>query len=219
MRITIVLAVSLLSGWFFLTSCNTVLAQDASVSANNLPSAEQINISEIGQSQIQPAHPLYFLKTIREYFELKFAPIPRTKMIRQLEFSTRRIREVKSLVNLSRQDLIEPTLERYWFHLKTVLDFRPRDEGLTQLLRQVEETHLGTLQNIYYKIQNKRAQISIRSSISRILEHSEMEPRVRLFGCDFLLREATSSALNEVEKAIYLERGKICRRVVYPKEL
>lgn len=211
MRITIVLAVSVLSAGIFLTSCGTVLAQDSTQSA-------QINVPDIGKSQIHPAYPLYFLKTIREYFEFKFAPLPRTKMIRQLEFSTRRIREVKSLVKISREDLIEPTLERYWSHLTTVLQFRPRDEGLTILLRQVEETQLRVLQDIYQKIENNRAKIAIRTAINRILEKSEMEPHVRLFGCDFLFREATSPALNETERAIFWERAKKCRRVVYPQE-
>lgn len=196
MRITIVLVI-LLSSFVFLAPCGTAYAKD----------------SDIGQSRIHPAHPLYFLKSIRENLELKFAPLQRTKMIRQLEFSTRRIREVKALISKGNQDLIEPTMERYWSHMNTVLNFRPRDEDLTLNLNQTISTHLNVLENIYVKLDRKRAKMSIRTQIYRLLDKSDITGEARVSGCEFLSKETSASALNEAERAILLERIKGCLKL------
>jgi len=174
---------------------------------------------DIGQSRLHPVHPFYFLKTVREYFELKFAGTPRIKIIRQLEFSQRRLREVNALMEKSRQDLIEPTMERYWFHLDTVLSYRPREEALTLQIIPVLETHLKVLEKIYYQVQNARAKISLRSKINKILENSDtpLSPEVRMHGCNFLLKEATSSGLNSTEQAVILERAKRCQKILNPR--
>lgn len=193
MRITIVLAI-LFYGLIFFSSCNTAFAQE----------------DNIGQSRIHPAHPFYFLKAVRENLELRFAPLQRTKMTRQLEFSTRRIREVKALVSKGNQDLIEPTMERYWAHMNTVLNFRPRDENLTLTLNQTISTHLNVLENIYVKLERKRAKMSIRTQIYRLLDKSDVTGEARIFGCEFLSKEASASALNEAERAIYKERVQGC---------
>src|SRR3989344_5655222 len=79
-------------------------------------------VDDIGQSKIHPAHPLYFLKTIRENLEMRLVSTHRVKLIRQMEFATRRLREVKSLIGNSHEDLIEPTLERYWSHVRELLE-------------------------------------------------------------------------------------------------
>lgn len=193
MRITIVLAV-ILSSFVFLGSCSAVYAQD----------------TDIGQSKIHPAHPLYFLKTIRERMEMYFAQTPRVKMIRQLEFATRRIREVKSLIPKKREDLIEPTLERYWSHMNTVLQYKPSPEELTVLLNQTISLHLNVFENIYIKIGDKRARMSIRTAIFRVLDNSDITGNARIDGCKFLSKEASSSALNEVEREILQERAEKC---------
>lgn len=194
MRITIVLA---LTAWIFLSSCSPVYAQN----------------TDIGASLIHPAHPLYFLKAIRENLEIHFAQTPRVKMVRQLEFATRRLRELNSLIDKDRQDLIEPNLERYWSHMNTVLKFRPRAEELTLLLNHTISTHLNVLEELYQNLDDKRAKMSIRSAIYRILNSSDITGEPRLKGCEFLSKEASSSALTEVEREILKGRLQNCLRL------
>ena len=100
--------------------CSSVYAVDlesslsASMSAEILPTG-----NDIGISKITPASFFYFLKTIRENLEMKMALTPHVKQIRLLEFATRRLREAKSLIGI-KEDLISPTLERYWFHINSL---------------------------------------------------------------------------------------------------
>lgn len=191
MQITIVLALSII---ILFSSCNTVFA----------------NENDIGQSKIYPAHPLYFLKSVREILELKFAPNKEIKAIRYLEFSQRRIREVKALVEARRADLIAPTLEHYLFNLQKVL-------GLTDLkneakAKQVADTvymHLQNLEDIYSKTDHEAARRSIRTTLFKLSEWknlSKFQGKI----CIFLIKEASSSALNEVEKAVLSERVQKC---------
>ncbi len=70
-------------------------------SCNNVFAIE----NDIGFSKITPDSPIYFLKALRENFELKLALTPHVKLVRQLEFATRRLREAKTLV-WQNQDLI-----------------------------------------------------------------------------------------------------------------
>lgn len=161
---------------------------------------------DIGQSKIYPAHPLYFLKSVKEILELKFAPTSEIKAIRYLEFSQRRMREVKALVEVRRADLIAPTLEHYLFNLQKVL-------GLTDLkneakAKQVADTvyiHLQNLEDIYSKIDHEVARRSIRTTLFKISQWSRQSKI-----CDFLIKEASSSALNEVEIVVLKERANIC---------
>ncbi len=153
----------------------------------------------IGQSRISPASPLYFLKTIRENIELKFAATPRVGQIRQLEFATRRLREVKSLIPITRQDLIEPTLERYWYHLQAV-----DNAG------EVLGIHIETLESIYSQVSNKRARMAIRATVNRIVQRADLLGSAKVPACNFLTKEASSSGLNEVEREILSGRGSNC---------
>ncbi|MEK7617062.1 MAG: DUF5667 domain-containing protein [Patescibacteria group bacterium] len=195
MRITIILAISAVYAGIFFSACNIALAQT----------------SDIGQSQIHPSHPLYFLKTVRENLEMHFAQTPRVKMVRQLEFATRRLREVKTLLQIKDWDLVEPTMERYWFHMNTVLKYRPREEWLTLLLNYTISTHLNVLENIYGRMNEKRAKMSVRTTVHRILKYSDIIEAPRLKGCDFLAKEATSSSdLNQTERVILSERAEEC---------
>lgn len=182
MRITIVFVLTAL---ILLTSCGSAYAQS----------------SDIGQSKIHPAHPLYFLKAVREKMEVHFAQTPNVKMTRQLEFATRRIREVKALVSIDNLDLIEPTMERYWSHMNTVLQYKPN---------YTISTHLNVLEEIYEKIEDRRAKMSIRTAIFRILDGSDIPAEERVKRCEFLSKEASSSALSEVERAILRSRVEKC---------
>ena len=183
----------------------------------------------VGQARIHPASPLYFLKSIRENLELKFAGTTNIKALRQIEFSTRRIREVKSLVSVSRADLILPTLERYSWHLQEIANLlSPLDSGFAGKAAGEIVLQMSTLQTVYDQISNPNARMSIRLAISRLSEWegkfidkiSQMHPLVanelnisKLSACTFLSKEASSSALNEVERMVYSERAQKCQTV------
>lgn len=181
----------------------------------------------IGVSQIHPASPLYFLKSVREIFELKFAQTNHVKALRQLEFATRRIREVKSLVKVSREDLIEPTLERYLSHLQdldSAVNFS--DEVVAQQITEGVTGQMVALQLIYNQASDIRARMSLRTTIFRLSQRQQgfiikldrlSKPHLvekitpsKLSACNFLAREASASAFNEVEKSVFGSRARIC---------
>ena len=183
--------------------------------------------ADLGESRIHPASPLYFLKSVREALELKFAGTTHIKALRQIEFATRRIRETKSLSKTSHHDLIVPTLERYFWHmgeLKEIVSLKDAD-----MVRQVSDIvtyHMNVLQTIYSQISDPRARMSIRSAIHRLaewdqqfidklnlLDQSSLAQKMaisKLSGCNFLSKEASSSALNEVERVVLTGRAKTC---------
>ena len=192
MKTTVVLA---LTAFIFLGSLSSALAKE----------------NDIGQSQIHPAHPFYFLKTIRENLEMSMALTPRVRLIRQLEFATRRLRETKALLNNNRQDLIEPTLERYWFHISKLPDQDLKDEELVLRIKESLVIHLKTLDTIYSRLSDPGAKRAVRSTLNRIVNRADIPISARLPVCNFLAKEASTSAdLNETEKAILLERSKNC---------
>ena len=162
--------------------------------------------NDIGVSKIDPSSPFYFLKTVREDLELKFAEADRLKILKQLEFATRRLREAKTLMTTTHQDLVQPTLERYWDHMQNVLNFRPRDENLTRSIRQTLALHLRVLDNISSQANQKQSQIAIRATISRIVLKGDLDGPDIKYGCNLLQKEASQSGLNDVEKVVLLER-------------
>ena len=182
---------------------------------------------DIGQSQITPASPFYFLKSIREILELKFAGTTHIRAVRELEFATRRIREVKGLVNTTRQDLIEPTLYRYLFHLEELLGIVDlKDPGFVTEVSGNVTAHMNVLQAVYGQVSDRRALMSIRAAINSLskwdqefidrfnLAKEESAAKQvsisKLSGCNFLAKEASSSGLNEVERVVLLERAQKC---------
>lgn len=167
-------------------------------------------LEDIGQSRLHPASPFYFLKTIRESLELKFAGTRKVVYIRRLEFATRRLREVKSLIQVGNFELIIPALENYSSQINSLPDQGLQEKEILQLIENNLSNHLEVLQQIYYQIENPRAKMAIRAAINRILQRADLPPSARLLGCSFLSKEASSSALNEVEKTVLLERVKKC---------
>lgn len=165
---------------------------------------------DIGSSRISPASSFYFLKTIRENIELKFAGTPRVRMIRELEFATRRLREVKSLVAKESEDLIAPTLERYWYHVQNLPDKDLQDQDFSARINESLSIHLETLQEVYNYISNRRAKMAIRATINRLVGRADLPRNARLSACIFLTKEASSSALTQTERVIYKERGQKC---------
>lgn len=223
MRITIVLAAASLFGVMFFIPCNQALAL----------SVDQID-NYVGQSIIHPAHPLYFLKAVRENLEIKFSTNPKQKFVRKIEFLTRRIREVKSLTYVNRQDLIEPTLEKYAAILDEIVGMDTQKRDLVNMAQDEVSNHLRILIKYYPQIEDQRARISFRRTISKIdkwninlsdrlnyggyTDLAEKQTRLNLPACQFLRKEAStsttlsagSSALNQVERVVLSERAEKC---------
>ncbi|MBI2019457.1 hypothetical protein HYS95_02170 [Candidatus Daviesbacteria bacterium] len=182
--------------------------------------------SVIGQSRINPSSPFYFLKAVRETVELKFADTSQERGVLQLEFAGRRMREVNSLVSTNRQDLIEPALIRYFGHLEKVKGLvNLKDKAIAKQIIDEVSMHMSVMENIYPQVSNPRARMSIKSTVFRltrwdqelaerlILLNSPFVDQVRiskLSGCNFLSREASSSALNAVEKGVLSDRANEC---------
>lgn len=194
MRTTIVL---ILTALIFVSSCSTAYALEENV----------------GFSRIDPSSPIYFLKTIRENLELKFAGTIKIQMIRNLEFATRRLRESKSLLGTNQEILIWPTLERYWYSFNTVLNFRPRDEDLTLLINHIIKVHVKEFISLYDKLKDPKAKLALRTTINRLMQGSDVTEEARELGCNFLLKESSSSALNQSERVIYKERAISCLKI------
>lgn len=172
-------------------------------------------LEEIGQSKLHPASPLYFLKTVRENLEIKFAQTFRTKILRRLEFGTRRLREVKSLIKISNFELIIPTLENYWFQVSSLPEKDIKDEQLSKMISNNLSTHLETLEQIYPKIEDARAKMAVRTAVNRLVGRADISNSTRVHGCNFLSFEATTSAeLNEVERVILKERAEKCFKIL-----
>lgn len=190
MKITTILALTV---WIFLSSCGSAYAQE----------------NDIGISLIHPASPFYFLKAIRENLELKFALTSRVKFFRHLEFATRRLRETKALIP-GNEDLIPPTLEKYSSHLKTLPDKDLEDKETQIRIKESLVVHLETLQKIYDQVSNRRAKMAIRASLNRIIQRKDLPDYAILPVCSLFAKEASSSALNQTEKVVYLERSQKC---------
>lgn len=198
MRITILPLAFSISAIVFFSNCTSAYAvQDL-----------------VGKSQLHPAHPLYFLKPVREALEMHFAQTPRVKMIRSLEFATRRLREVKSLIDVKREDLIEPNMEKYWYHLQKLADKGLEERELVSSIKGATAVHLEVLEDVYARLENKRAKMALRSAINKLSHRQDLEIGTKIKACDFLTREASASALTETEQVILQERGENCLKKV-----
>ncbi len=197
MRITILPLSFFLSAMLFLGSCHSAYA-----------------LEDIGQSRLHPASPFYFLKTIRENLELKFAGTRKVVYIRRLEFATRRLREVKSLIKLGNFELIIPTLENYASQLSALPDQGMQEKEVLQVIENNLANHLEVLQQIYYQIENPKAKMAIRSAVNRIIQREDLPASARESVCNFLQKEASASGLNSTETAVLLERARKCREAM-----
>ena len=238
MRITIVLAVLVLSATLYASHCDFAFAQDlpagrqastnsGEVNLEDLGTLDESGAIEIGESLIHPASPLYFLKAIREKIEMAIASSSEAKAITEVEFAQRRLREVRALLKLKRQDLIPPVLERYKAHIKEAGDLSSRHDELTVRVGEAVSRHLDVLQRVYDQAGNPTAKASIRAAIERAEEHNrillekldlvsqqELIRKVALkqaLACRFMMREASSSALNDTERAFLKDKVGKCK--------
>jgi hypothetical protein len=198
MRISFVLAFSLILVFVLFTSCNTVYALEENV----------------GKAMLYPSNPFYSLKTIREGIEMQFAGTKRTRLLRQLEFATRRLREAKALEGSSNEDLIQRTMEYYWKSLNTVLSSQPMDDTLVILLNHVIAIHFKEFENLYSDLSSEKAKRAIRALITKMGRYEHIPTDVKVKICNFLLRESTSSTLNKSEQAIYRLRAQECLVII-----
>lgn len=231
MRISIVLAVLALSATIFASHCDFAYAQTSTTSADvnleDLGTLDESGAIDIGESLIHPASPLYFLKAIREKIEMAIASSNEAKAITEVEFAQRRLRELRALVKVKRQDLIPPVLERYKQYIKEAGDYASRDEDLSVRVGDAVSRHLDVLQRVYDAVGNPQAKVSIRAAIERAEEHNrmllekldlvsqqELIRKVALrqaLACKFMMREASSSALNDTERAFMKDRVSKCK--------
>lgn len=199
----------LLLTFTFLLLTSPVSAQTASLSA--------IPAIEIGDSLIDPTSPFYFLKTIRERIEQTLQLSDHSKTIGQVEFAHRRLREVNSLVNNKRQDLIEVTLEKYRHHGE--LAFKKSAENFNLGLDVAEglSSQIDVLVRIYDQIGDPNGKRAIRASVIRLEENmdkflgqrSEIDLR-QTQACQFLMKVSEDGSLNEPERAILKQKVTQC---------
>jgi len=165
--------------------------------------------NDIGYSKINPASPFYFLKTIREDLELKFAGTLRVTQLRHLEFATRRLREVRTIVSI-KPDLIPPTLEKYIAQLNAIPEREIQDMEVSTRIKDSLVIHLEVLQQIYDQASNLRAKMAIRLTMNRIILRTDVPNYAKLPVCTFFAKEASSSALNQTEQFVLKQRAEKC---------
>lgn len=137
------------------------------------------------------------------------AQTTRVKYLRQLEFATRRLRETKTLILID-QNLIPPTLERYIAHLNTLPDKHKKTDEFAAILRDNLTIHLKVLEQVYQSAANARAKMAIRSAMNRVIQRADVPQEARLPICYLFNREASSSALNQIEQVVLKGRAKKC---------
>lgn len=166
--------------------------------------------NDIGYSRISPASLFYFLKGVREAFEMEFAGTDRVKMLRRVEFATRRLREVNTLVRDQKEELIPATLERYTVLLNQLGDKHLQGSEIGIKLRSDLSVHLNALEKIYNQSSAPRSKIFIRSALNRIIQRVDIEDDSKLTVCRLFSKEASSSALNQTEQTVLLDRAEKC---------
>jgi len=237
MRITIVLAALVLTATIYASHCNFVFAESDSVFAqatssadvnlNDLDSLDETGAIEVGESLIHPASPLYFLKAIREKIEMAISTTRQSRAILEVEFAQRRLRETRALIKIKRNDLIPPTLEKYKIHVQNVRDLGSFDEELAVTVGEAIARHLDVLQRVYDQVGEPRAKAAIRAAIEKAEEHNmnllekltlvNQQMLIRkiamrqALACKFFEREASSSALNDTERAFMKDRVNKCK--------
>ena len=167
--------------------------------------------NNIGRAFIVPSSPLYSLKVIKENIERKFATTENSRLKRELEYSSRRIREVKGLIDDKHEEYILSTLERYRDHLKTLEGMSGDDK---QARRDVIENVMhqpDLLMELYKQTHTKDGRRGIRSAIERVqkylwgIDEFKVSIDKQISICEFLNDELVSDLLNDSEKVILEE--------------
>jgi hypothetical protein len=233
MRITIVIAILGIYSAFALPCGFEAFAQSGTPSAT----VQNPGSVEIGQAIIPPNSPIYFLKMIRENLELKFSkPNSDTeKVIQYMEFAQRRLREVKTLIVKNHQDLIEPTVQKYRNNLEIAGRVSPDNSIVMSELSAIRARHLDVLMRLYDETGDPNGKRLMRATIIDISEDNasvldklkgrepleervqELEPQIKirqLPACQFMVREASSSALNQTEQFVMHQKAVDCLKTL-----
>jgi colicin import membrane protein len=200
---------------------SSVLAQqDAGPSGivNLKPTVLDAGAVDVGESLIPPTSPLYFLKSLRERLEMALTFSSEGKVIRQLEFAQRRLREVRSLVKNKHQEEIDETLVSYQKHIEQAENFAKDNEDLKIKVGEAVSRHSDVLQKVYDSVGNMEAKEALLENITRAQVQTETilqsvnETRQKILNdnvslrltisCNFLGRESTSSAVSEEKKVL-----------------
>lgn len=223
MRITWILAILTFS-FVFLSGCSLAFAHDEDLT--NELTLDEVGVVDIGESSISPDSTLYFLKALREKIELALAGNKEVKAQRQLEFATRRLREVNALVRNKRQDLIDSTLERYKSALSETENLASQNNDLKIKVGEAVARHLDVLQRVYDQVGNPRAKQAIRAAILRAEEHNRLllqkldisSQKRQSLACRFLAKEASGSGLTDTEKVYLGQKAKDCQKNIQPQK-
>ena len=70
--------------------------------------------------------------------------------------------------------------------------------------------HLTVLEQMYPEAKDAKAKMAIRSAMNRVIQRADVQSAVKLPVCSLFSKEASSSALNEVERMVLAERAKVC---------
>lgn len=227
MRVSWILAILTFS-FVFLSGYSLAFAHDEDLT-NELTldvTLDEVGVVDIGESSISPDSTLYFLKAIREKIELALAGNKEVKAQRQLEFATRRLREVNALVKNKRQDLIDSTLERYKSALSETENLVSQNNNLKIKVGEAVARHLDVLQRVYDQVGNPRAKQAIRAAILRAEEHNRLllqkldkpSRERQALACRFLAKEASGSGLTDTEKVYLGQKAKDCQKNNQPQK-
>ncbi|MDO8619604.1 MAG: DUF5667 domain-containing protein [Candidatus Daviesbacteria bacterium] len=214
---------------FLFTFSGPVLALTAPATSSAIIDPGKL---EVGEALISPASSLYFLKALRERIELFMSADSQVRAQRELEFAVRRLREVNTLIEKNRQDLIEETLQRYkdaiWQARDLAAD-NSTDESFQEGIGESVARHLYVLQTLYNQTNNLNAKRAVRASVQEIMDYEnglikgikdpalkqELITRVGLrmqAGCQFLEEQVNSSDLNQTQQAILQEYVTNCQK-------
>lgn len=245
MRISFILVAVAFYSAIVLGGCNVVYAsgpKTASVSSDVSISSESAKLNEVfkqlidpgalevGDSLISPSSSLYFLKAIREKIEIYFSATEQIRTQHELEFSVRRLREVRTLIEEGREDLIEETLSKYWEHLNLVEKQSNGKYGIRGEIGASIARHMYVLQSLYYNTNEETAKRAIRASVQKVLDHNwklltgadlgldereNLSDKIairQIAGCQFLNEESNNTSISEAERSILKEYVEGCQK-------
>jgi len=91
------------------------------------------------------------------------------------------------------------------------MDFK--DEAKIRQLSETVSIHVQVLDHLYSQIESQPGQRAVRTTMFKITELDNLSKNLSKSQgkiCDFLIKEASSSALNEVEIVVLKERAMLC---------
>lgn len=141
--------------FFWAVTSLKVKAEEATTSPTPaLPQEESIY-----RPRLLPDSPFYFLKRIKERFELAFALAEEAKAAKLLEMATRRVAEAKIMAQRGKMALVKKLMERYQAHLDQALvkakeaknKGRPVESLIETITRETAK-HQGVLEGVLERV-------------------------------------------------------------------